>query len=66
MKTGNSVIVMIEEVLDKIEGCETLLDKLWDLMSPRCVIQNLDDPSTLGYKYWSRGFPLLDRSGQEH
>ena len=40
MKVGNVVVVMVEEVLDEIEGFDTLLDKLGDLKSPYYVIQN--------------------------
>ena len=53
------MVVMVDVVLDTMEGCETLLDTLGDLMSPHYAIQNWDDLSTLGYKYWNRGFPLL-------
>ena len=40
MKVGNVVVVMVEEVLDEIEGYETLLNKLEDLKSPHYTIQN--------------------------
>ena len=33
MKVDNVVVVMAEEVLDRIEGCETLLDKFGNSMS---------------------------------
>ena len=66
VKVGNVVVVMVEEVLDEIEGYETLLDKLGNLKSPHYTIQNKNDPSTLGYRCLGRGFPLLDCSGQQH
>ena len=64
VQVGNVMVVMVEELLDKIDGFDTLINKLGDLKSPHCAIQNWDDPSTPSYRYWSRGFPLLGNSGQ--
>ena len=40
VKVSNVMVGMVEEVLDEIEGCKTLLDKLGDLKSPHYAIQN--------------------------
>ena len=61
VEVGNVVVVMVEVVLDKIEGCETLLDKLGYLKSPHYAIHDLSTPD---YKCLNRGFPLLGSIGQ--
>ena len=40
MNVGNVVVMMVEEVLDEIEGCDNCLDKLGNLKSPHYAIQN--------------------------
>ena len=60
------VLVVEEAVHDKIEGCDTLLDMIGDLNSPHPAMKILDDSSTLGYRYSSRGFPYLDDNSLWH
>ena len=49
---------MVEEVRNKIEGFDALLDRVKNLSSHHSSTQNLDDASTLDCRCWNMDYPL--------